>query len=101
MGKQGEENGMWGMGLDLAHDSAFACLLLCLRYCVMVVVQVNYQRTDIIHLGFLKRRDNFSQPIFKVQMWYIYEVRLVSDVIIPSEKLELLFFLSDSVRSSP
>jgi hypothetical protein len=69
MKKQGEENGMLGMGLDLAHDSAFACLLLCLRYYVMVVVQVHYQRTNIIYLGFLERRDNFSQTIFKVQKW--------------------------------
>jgi hypothetical protein len=69
MRKQGDENGTWGMGLNLAHDSAFACLLFYLRYCVMVVVQAHYQRTNIIHLGFLERRDNFSQTIFKVQMW--------------------------------
>jgi hypothetical protein len=69
MRKQGEENGMLGMGSDLAHDSAFAYLLFCIRYYVMVVVQVHYQRTNIIYLGFLERRYNFSQTIFKVQMW--------------------------------
>jgi hypothetical protein len=30
MRKRGEENGLWGMELDLPHDLAFACLLLSL-----------------------------------------------------------------------
>jgi hypothetical protein len=68
MRKQGEENGMWGMGLNLAHDLAFACSssIFELRHGGR---QVHYQRTNIIYLGFLERRENFSQPIFKVQMW--------------------------------